>query len=154
MSRVQPMPHLAHEELAERFRLGRDGRQKARWQALWLLARPEQPLSTSQADQRVGLTADAIRKLVHRYNQGGPAAVERNAGGHGAAPRLSPAQQEQFRAELLGRAPDSGLWSGPNDPDPPPQPSPSALPEPTSLALFLISGAAGLGAWMRRRRSE
>ncbi len=38
-------------------------------------------------------------------------------------------------------------------PDPPPQPSPSGLPEPTSLALFLVSGAAGLGAWMRRRRS-
>src|SRR5262245_12931695 len=102
MSRVQLMPHLSHEELAERFRHCRDGRQKARWQALWLLARPEQPLSTGRAAPLVGLTADAIRKLVHRYNRGGPAAVERNAGGHGAAPRLSPGQQHQLKAELLG----------------------------------------------------
>src|SRR5262249_10208856 len=61
----------------------------------------------------VGLTADAVRKLVHRYNAGGPAAVERNAGGQGRAPRLAPAQQEQLKAELLGRAPDGGLWTGP-----------------------------------------
>ena len=85
MSRLQLMPHLSHEELAQRFRHCRDGRQKARWQALWLLARPEQPLSAAQAAPLVGLTADTIRKLVHRYNAGGPAAVARNAGGHGAA---------------------------------------------------------------------
>jgi len=113
MSRLQLMPHLPHEELAERFRHCRDGRQKARWQALCLLARPASPLSAAQAASLVGLTADAIRKLVHRYNHGGPAAVERNGGGRGAAPRLSPAQQEQLKAELLGRAPDGGLWSGP-----------------------------------------
>src|SRR5262249_47964529 len=67
----------------------------------------------AQAAPLVGLTADAIRKLVHRYNQGGPAAVARNAGGQGRAPRLSPAQQEQLKGELLGRAPDGGLWTGP-----------------------------------------
>jgi transposase len=61
----------------------------------------------------IGLTADAVRKLVRRYNARGPAAVERNAGGQGRAPRLSAAQQEQLQAELLGRAPDGGLWTGP-----------------------------------------
>lgn len=113
MSRLPLMPHLPYDALGERFRRCLDGRQKARWQALWLLARPRAPYSAAQAAPLVGLTADAIRKLVHRYNRGGPAAVERNAGGQGRAPRLSPAQQEQLKAELLGRAPDGGLWTGP-----------------------------------------
>jgi transposase len=113
MPRLQLVPHLTHEQLAERFRRCPDGRQKARWQALWLLSRPEQPYSADQAAPLVGLTADAIRKLVRRYNAAGPAAVERNAGGRGQAPRLSAAQQEQLQAELLGPAPDAGLWTGP-----------------------------------------
>jgi transposase len=99
--------------LTERFRRCPEGRQKARWQALWLLRRPQAPYSAAQAAAVVGLTADAIRKLVHRYNAGGAAAVERNAGGQGRAPRLSAAQQEQLQTELLGRAPDGGLWTGP-----------------------------------------
>jgi len=113
MPRLQLMPHLTCDELAARFRLCRDGRQKSRWQALWLLSRPAAPLTAAQAGALVGRTADAVRKLVHRYNAAGPAAVERNAGGHGRAPRLSAAQQEQLQGELLGRAPDGGLWTGP-----------------------------------------
>jgi transposase len=107
------MPHLTYEQLTERFRRCPDGRQKARWQALWLLSRPQAPYAAAQAAAVVGLTADAIRKLVHRYNAGGPDAVARNAGSQGRAPRLSVAQQEQLKRELLGRAPDGGLWTGP-----------------------------------------
>jgi transposase len=107
------MPHLSPDQLAQRFRRCPDGRQKARWQALWLLGRPDAPYSAAQAAPLVGLTADAIRKLVHRYNRGGPAAVARNAGGQGRAPRLTPAQQEQLKGERLGPAPDGGLWTGP-----------------------------------------
>src|SRR5262245_58760444 len=113
MPRLHLMPHLTYDQLTDRFRRCRDGRQKARWQALWLLRRPQGPLSAAQAAAVVGLTADAIRKLIHRYNAGGPAAVERNAGGQGRAPRLTPAQQEQLQGELLGRASDGGLWTGP-----------------------------------------
>ena len=113
MPRLLLMPHLSYDELGERFRRCRDGRQKARWQALWLLRRPRDPYSASQAAAVVGLTADGVRKLVKRYNAGGPAAVERNPGGPGRAPRLSTAQQEQLKGELLGRAPDGGLWTGP-----------------------------------------
>src|SRR5579884_1768032 len=113
MLRLQLMPHLSYEELAQRFRRCPDGRQKARWQALWLLSKPSVPYSAAQAAAVVGLTADGVRKLVRRYNVGGPAAVERNAGGQGRAPRLSAAQQEQLKGELLSRAPDGGLWTGP-----------------------------------------
>jgi transposase len=113
MPRLPLMPHLTYEQLTDRFRRCAEGRQKARWQALWLLGRPQAPYSAAQAAAVVGLTADGVRKLVRRYNAGGPAAVERNAGGQGRAPRLSAAQQEQLKAELLGRAPDGGLWSGP-----------------------------------------
>lgn len=113
MPRMPVMPHLSYEQLRERFRRCTDGRQKARWQALWLLSKPEAPYAAAQAAAVVGLTADGVRKLVKRYNAGGPAAVARNAGGQGRAPRLSAAQQEQLKAELLGRAPDGGLWTGP-----------------------------------------
>lgn len=105
--------HLTADELADRFRRCKDGRQKARWQALWLLARPDDPRSADQAASVVGLTADGIRKLVRRYNAGGPAAVERNAGSQGRRPRLSAAQQEQLKREVLGPASDGGLWTGP-----------------------------------------
>jgi transposase len=113
MPRLQLMPHLTYGQLSERFRRCPHGRQKARWQALWLLSRPREPYAAAQAATVVGLTADAIRKLVHRYNAGGPAAVQRHAGGPGRVPRLLAAQQEQLQAELLGRAPDGGLWTGP-----------------------------------------
>jgi transposase len=113
MPRLHVLPHLTPDELAERFRGCRDGRARARWQALWLLTRPPAPLAAAQAAALVGLTADAVRKLVHRYNAGGPAAVARNPGGRGRAPRLAAAQQDQLKAELLGRAPDGGLWTGP-----------------------------------------
>jgi transposase len=113
MPRLQLTPHLPPDELAERFRRCRDGRQKARWQALWLVGRPQQPYSSAQAAAVVGLTPDGVRKLIHRYNAGGPAAVARNAGGQGRAPRLSADQQAQLKQELLGRAPDGGLWNGP-----------------------------------------
>jgi len=113
MPRLQVKPHLTYAQLTERFRRCADGRQKARWQALWLLSRPQAPYSAAQAAAVVGLTADGVRKLVKRYNTGGPAAVERNAGGQGRAPRLSAAQQEQLQGELPGRAPDGGLWTGP-----------------------------------------
>src|SRR5262245_24039484 len=111
--RLQLMPHLTYPELTMRFRRCRDGRQKARWQALWLLSRPHHPYSADQAAAVVGLTADAIRKLVHRYNARGPAAVERNGGCQGRTPRLAEVQQEQLQGELLGPAPDGGLWTGP-----------------------------------------
>jgi transposase len=110
--RLKVMPHLTYEELGQRFRRCRDGRQKVRWQALWLLSRPQAPYSAAEVAPVVGRTADGIRKLIKRYNAEGPGAVERNAGGQGRAPRLSVAQQEQLKGELLGRAPDGGLWTG------------------------------------------
>src|ERR1051325_4133851 len=111
--RLQLKDHLTHKELALRFRSCTDGRKRARWQALWLLSHPHQPRSADQAAELVGLTGATIRKLVHRYNAGGPPAVTRHGGGQGRAPRLAAAQQEQLKGELLGRAPDGGLWTGP-----------------------------------------
>src|SRR5262245_13871605 len=105
-TRLRVLDHLTYRELTHRFRTCKDGRQKARWQALGLMSRPDQPYSARQAADLVGLTADAVRKLVRRYNAAGPQAVQRNPGGIGRAPRLTPAQQEQLEAELLGRAPD------------------------------------------------
>jgi hypothetical protein len=83
--RLQVNDHLTYEELAVRFRSCTDGRQKARWQALWLLRHPRQPRSAALAAELVGLSADAVRKLVRRYYTEGPAAVERPSRSHSRA---------------------------------------------------------------------
>ncbi len=63
MPRLQLVPHLSHEQLAERFRRCPDGRQKARWQALWLLGRPDAPYAAAQAAPLVGLAVRQSRFL-------------------------------------------------------------------------------------------
>lgn len=113
--RLQLEPHLTHEEPARRFRACPDGRRKVRWQALWLLSRPDRPYSPERAADAVGLTPDAVRKLVHRYNAGGPAAVEQNAGGQGRGPRLTERDIDELEELLLEGATAHGwpnnLWT-------------------------------------------
>jgi transposase len=113
--RLQLTRHLTYEELTGQFRACRDGLAKVRWQALWLLSRPDDPYSADQAAEVVGLTADAIRKLVKRYNASGPQAVVRNAGGQGRTRRLTEQDCQELERLLLTGATAHGwpnnLWT-------------------------------------------
>jgi hypothetical protein len=68
MQRLTVAGHLAPDELYRRYRACPDGRVKTRWHALWLMARPDGPLTAEQAARAVGLSDVWVRQLVHRRN--------------------------------------------------------------------------------------
>jgi transposase len=105
--------HLAPDEVFRRYRACRDARVKTRWHAIWLMARPEGPLSAEKAAQAVGLSDVWLRKLVHRYNAEGPGGLEDGRKSNGAAPRLTEPQRAELFAALQSEPPDGGLWTGP-----------------------------------------
>jgi transposase len=112
--RLPIAPHLAPEEIARRYRACRSGLEKTHWQVLWLLTRPDAPLSPAQAAERVGLTAGWARSLLKRWNAEGPDGLaDRRVAKNGGKPKLSAEQRAELFAALQGPPPDGGLWTGP-----------------------------------------
>ena len=112
-ARLPIEPHLPPAEVARRYRSCRDGVEKAHWHALWLLTRPDEPLTPAQATKQVGLTPSWVRTLLKRYNAEGPAGLaDRRATTNGRPPKLTADQQAELFATLQP-PPDGGLWSGP-----------------------------------------
>jgi transposase len=105
--------HLAPGEVFRRYRACPDARVKTRWHALWLMARPDEPLSAEEAAAAVGLSDVWVRKLVHRYNAKGPDGLDDGRKANGAAPKLSEAQQAELFAASQAEPPDGGIWTGP-----------------------------------------
>lgn len=106
--------HLPPEEIARRYRTCRSGVEKTHWQVLWLLTRPEDPLSPAQAAQQVGLSAVWVRTLIKRWNAQGPdGLVDRRAATNGGPSKLSTDQQIDLWDGLQHPPPDGGLWTGP-----------------------------------------
>src|SRR2546421_13066382 len=113
MKRLPVVPHLSHEEIDRRYRNCSDAAEKSRWHVLWLVTRPDQPLSATKAAQLVGFTPAWGRAILKRYNERGPGTLSDRRRENGAAPKLSPQQQAQLFAALQNPPPDHGLWSGP-----------------------------------------
>src|SRR5262245_10815437 len=113
MKRLEVAGHLAPDEVFRRYRACADGREKARWHAIWLMVRPGGPLSAERAALAVGLSDVWVRKLVHRYNAKGPDGLDDGRKANGARPLLSQAQQAELCAALQAEPPDGGLWTGP-----------------------------------------
>jgi transposase len=105
--------HLAPDEVFRRYRACPDARAKTRWHAIWLMVRPEGPLSAEKAAQAVGLSDVWLRKLVHRYNAKGPDGLADGRKGNGAKPLLSDERQAELYAALQAEPPDGGVWTGP-----------------------------------------
>ncbi len=102
-------PHLPVTELERRYRRARDPVARSHWQIVWLLARGEPTAAVARA---TGYTENWVREVAKRYREGGPNALgDRRHANPGAAPLLSPAQQEELRAVLGGPAPDGGCWT-------------------------------------------
>jgi transposase len=107
-------PHLAHEEVARRYRACRDGREKTHWQLLWLLTRPDHPPTPAEAAAQVGFTPSWARTIIKRWNADGPAGLaDRRKAANGGKPKLTPAQQAELYEALRSPPPDGGLWTGP-----------------------------------------
>ncbi|WP_020474273.1 helix-turn-helix domain-containing protein, partial [Zavarzinella formosa] len=113
MTRIPIISHLSPGEIARRYRNCPDGAEKTRWQVLWLVTRPDQPMSAGRAAQAVGLTPSWGRTLLKRWNEHGPDGLADGRRANGAEPLLSPEQQADLYAALQADPPDGGLWSGP-----------------------------------------
>jgi transposase len=113
-TRLPIVPHLTHEQIYRRYRACRTGVEKTHWHLLWLLTRPEHPLSPAQAAAQVGLTAVWARAVLKRWNAGGPAGLaDRRAATNGGRNKLTTDQQIDLWAALQQPPPDGGLWTGP-----------------------------------------
>jgi transposase len=113
MNRLPVIEHLPSAEIARRYRTCPDGAEKTRWQILWLVTDPDQPLSAGRAARAVGLTASWGRTLLKRWNEYGPDGLTDGRKKNGADPVLTPARQADLYAALQADPPDGGLWTGP-----------------------------------------
>lgn len=103
--------HLPVAELEQRYRRARDPVAKSHWQIVWLLARGHPPVAIAAT---TGYCVDWVRTIIHRYNDGGPAALgDRRHGNPGAAPLLDAAGQAALHEALTTPPADGGLWTGP-----------------------------------------
>lgn len=89
------------------YRESQDPVERARWQALWLLAKGQ---SIPQVASNLGYGERWVRQLIHRYNQDLPMKNLRREN-KGQAPLLSPELQEAFYQALLQPHPRDGLWN-------------------------------------------
>lgn len=109
---LRPKAHLPYEEVTRRYKSCNKAREKTWWQIIWLMSRPEHPDTVRQAAAKVGCHPNWIRQIVHRYNDEGPdSLVDKRAHNPGQEPWLTLPQKDQLSKELLGRAPDGGLWT-------------------------------------------
>ena len=113
MTRLPVTEHLSHEEIDHRYRTCTDAGEKTRWHVLWLVTRPDEPLSATAAAKLVGFTPSWGRTLLKRYNARGPDALIDGRRDNGSDPKLTPEQQAELFAALQGEPSDGGLWSGP-----------------------------------------
>jgi transposase len=113
MKRLPVIGHLSPAEIARRYRACPDGAEKTRWQIIWLITRPDQPMSAGRAALSVGLTASWGRTLLKRWNESGPDGLADGRKDNGAEPVLTADQQADLYAALQADPPDGGLWTGP-----------------------------------------
>lgn len=113
MKRLPVVEHLSHEDIDRRYRTCADAAEKSRWHVLWLVTRPDEPLSATKAAKLVGFTPAWGRAILKRYNEHGPDALADGRRDNGSDPKLTPEQQAELLAALQGEPPDGGLWSGP-----------------------------------------
>src|ERR687886_2323213 len=107
-TRLPILPHLTPEEIARRYRTCRSAVEKTHWQVIWLLTRPEQPLSPAQAAAQVGLSAVWVRTLLKRWNAQGPDGLADRRATNGGRTKLTPEQQAELSAALQQPPPDGG----------------------------------------------
>jgi hypothetical protein len=72
MKRLPVVEHLSHDEIDQRYRSCSNAAEKTRWHVLWLVTRPDQPLSATKVAELVGFTPVWGRAILKRYNAHGP----------------------------------------------------------------------------------
>jgi transposase len=112
--RLQIEPHLSLAELKERYLKCQDVRERAHWQAIYLLS---QSTPSEWVANGTRLSVGWVRQLARRYNQQGPQALGDGRRVHaGPARLLNSAQVEELQVALEQPVPEElggGLWNGP-----------------------------------------
>ena len=102
--------HLPLDDIEKCYRTCKDGRVKSRWHAIWLRMRGK---TTTEVSEIISCQPDWVRRLVRRWNSGGPESLKDGRESNGRDPLLSPSQQADLLQALMQPAPDGGLWNGP-----------------------------------------
>ena len=104
-------PHLSRDEVAAKARATKDADELRRWQAIALKLDGK---STAEIAAITGHKTDWVRRVVHRYNAGGPAAMTDRRGAHPGKPRILTEADLRALEEALSKSPaDGGLWTSP-----------------------------------------
>lgn len=76
--RLQVVSHLNRAEILQKYEMCLDSRVKTYWLTIYLLSQDDPILSVEQVAEKVHLSTDWVRKLVHRYNRLGPTGLTSN----------------------------------------------------------------------------
>src|SRR5581483_7458342 len=90
MTRLLVVPHLSHEESGRPYCNCTDAAEKTRWHVLWLVTRPDEPLSATAAAKLVGFTPARGRAILKRYNAHGRDTLADGRRENGSSPKLTP----------------------------------------------------------------
>lgn len=108
--RISLTPHLAVEELEQRYRQAQTAIERSHYQILWLLA---QGRSSEDVAAVTGYSRNWIYELVRSYNRHGAEALgDLRRHNRGALPKLDDVQQANLLQAIRGPATDGGLWNG------------------------------------------
>jgi transposase len=113
MKRLPVIAHLPAAEVGRHYRHCPDPKEKTRWQLIWLLLRPGEPLSCERAAPLVGLSDVYARAALRRWNARGPEGLADRRRHNKSAGKLTAAQLAELYDALQRGPPDGGLWSGP-----------------------------------------
>lgn len=99
--------------MEKRYRNCKDGKEKTRWQTIWLYA---QEVKTKQISEATGFNRTWVYELLQGYNAEGPEGlIDKHRDNPGGDQRaiLKEEQQAALIKALQGKAPDGGLWTAP-----------------------------------------
>ena len=113
MARIPFTRHLPVSKVKYRYTSSRHAIEKARWHALWLLARTDVRRTPAEVADVVGLSAVTVRHVLHRWNDHGPEGVADRRANNGSDPKLTARRRDALYAALRKRPPDGGVWTGP-----------------------------------------
>lgn len=107
------LPHLPLHDIRRRYKACADGKERARWHVIFLVARGSTAEDTAMV---MGYSVSWACGIVHAWNLRGPEGLKdghaKNPGGRPSL--LKPAQQQELlRVVHEERPPDGGLWTGP-----------------------------------------